>query len=464
MIGSPTGKIRAVRRVSRRAGGGGSPLAKRTAALAAFCALAVPALAQDVLRGHGGPVRALAINPQTRELISGSFDSTVIVWDLQRNLAKRVLRFHEGPVNAVAVLADGCLASGGEDRRIAIWCGAGTKPTAILEGHEGQLTSIGLLDRGRILVSGAFDGQVRAWDLPARSHARVLANARASVTSLAPSADGGGVVFAAADGSIVQARLGSQPGPAPTRLAVPVTVVKVAPDGEIVAVSADGHVRFLAPASGIAQSIVSAEIEIDGTPLSSMALTPDGSLIATAGLRGGIAIIDRVNRRVLHRLTGPGLPVWSLVFDADNRTLISGGADRTIRRWDAVAGIALTTNVPERDPVAEAVASGERGAVVFRACQACHTLSPDDGNRAGPTLHGIMGRKIGTARGYAYSDALPKLPIVWNRETIARLFEVGPNAYTPGTKMPEQTITDPADRAALVDWLARTTQEAPQPR
>ena len=49
------------------------------------------------------------------------------------------------------------------------------------------------------------------------------------------------------------------------------------------------------------------------------------------------------------------------------------------------------------------------------------------------------------------------MPIVWDRETIARLFEVGPNAYTPGTKMPEQTITDAADRQALVEWLERVT-------
>ncbi len=57
-----------------------------------------------------------------------------------------------------------------------------------------------------------------------------------------------------------------------------------------------------------------------------------------------------------------------------------------------------------------------------------------------------------------FSDALKQLDIVWNAQTIARLFEIGPIAYTPGTKMPEQTIDDAADRRALVDWLARVTQ------
>jgi cytochrome c len=95
---------------------------------------------------------------------------------------------------------------------------------------------------------------------------------------------------------------------------------------------------------------------------------------------------------------------------------------------------------------------------VFRACVACHTLTPDGGNRAGPTLHGVIGRRIGTARDYAFSEALRGMDIVWSEETIARLFEIGPNAYTPGTKMPEQIVADPDDRRALVEWLSRVTR------
>ena len=55
----------------------------------------------------------------------------------------------------------------------------------------------------------------------------------------------------------------------------------------------------------------------------------------------------------------------------------------------------------------------DRGAQVFRACVACHTLTPDEGNRAGPTLHGVFGRRIATLPGYNFSPALKKLDIVW---------------------------------------------------
>jgi cytochrome c len=66
--------------------------------------------------------------------------------------------------------------------------------------------------------------------------------------------------------------------------------------------------------------------------------------------------------------------------------------------------------------------------------------------------------RCATAPGYVYSEALKKMDIVWTAETISKLFEAGPTLYTPGTKMPEQRITDPADRLALIDWLARVAK------
>src|SRR4029079_10197324 len=53
------------------------------------------------LRGHGGPVRALAISADGQSAISGSFDSTAIRWSLTRNAAAQVLLFHTHRVNVV---------------------------------------------------------------------------------------------------------------------------------------------------------------------------------------------------------------------------------------------------------------------------------------------------------------------------------------------------------------------------
>ena len=191
----------------------------------------------------------------------------------------------------------------------------------------------------------------------------------------------------------------------------------------------------------------------------SLAISPDGALVAAAGIGGTVAVIDRKARTLARTLVGPGLPVWSVAFLPDSRTLLTGGADSIIRRWNAATGEPVDPMLLETagDPLA--AYAGDRGAEIFRACVACHTLGADQANRAGPTLAGIFGRRIATAPGYNFSEALKRLDIVWTPETVSKLFEVGPQAYTPGTKMPEQRIGSEQDRAALVQFLERATQE-----
>ena len=73
------------------------------------------------MRGHGGPVRALAISPDGSQAVSGSFDTSAIRWSLTRNVAEQVMRFHDNAVNAVAWLKDGRIVTAGADAHIAIW-------------------------------------------------------------------------------------------------------------------------------------------------------------------------------------------------------------------------------------------------------------------------------------------------------------------------------------------------------
>jgi len=190
----------------------------------------------------------------------------------------------------------------------------------------------------------------------------------------------------------------------------------------------------------------------------SIAVSPDGALVAAASVGGSVAVIDRNTRVLARTLVGPGLPVWSVAFLPDSRTLLTGGADNIIRRWNAVTGDSIDPLLLEAagDPLA--AYAGDSGADVFRACVACHTLSADQPNRAGPTLANLFGRRIATLPGYNFSEALKRLDIVWSPETVSRLFEIGPSAYTPGTKMPEQRIGSEEDRAALVQFLERATK------
>jgi cytochrome c len=413
--------------------------------------LVAPDMAQAQLRGHGGPVRALAISPDGSTALSGSFDTSAIRWSLGRNAAEQVLRFHEGAVNAVAVLKDGRLATTGEDARIAIWNPGEAKPVLVLEGHKAPVVALAVSPDGQSIASASWDRTVRIWPLKG-GEARVLEGHQDNANGVAFTPDGRALITAGYDATIRIWPLSGSGSSAVITVPTALNALAVAPDGEIAAAGADGKVYFLSP-TGERRG----ELEAQPTPIIAVVMSGDGKLIAAAGIRGSVAIIERTSRKLERTLVGPGLPVWSAAFLPDNRTLLTGGADRMVRRWDAVTGEHIGTVAmggPE-DPLA--AYAGDPGADIYRACVACHTLSPDEGNRAGPTLAGIFGRKIATLPGYDFSPALKKLSIVWTPETVSKLFEDGPMAYTPGTKMPEQRIGSPDDRAALMKFLEKAT-------
>jgi cytochrome c len=419
-------------------------------ALVALPIAATAAFAQ--LRGHGGPVRALAISTDGQSAISGSFDSTAIRWSLTRNAAEQVLRFHADAVNAVALLGERRAATAGADGRIAIWTFGKTEPDAVLEGHTAPIVALAVSPDGAALASASWDRTVRLWPL-AGGAPRVLDEHTQNVNGVAFTADGKALVSVSYDLSVRIWQLAGVQAPTVVAMPTPLNAVAAGADGEIAVGGADGKVYFLT--SGGARS---GEVAAGPRPLISIAMSPDGALVAAAGIGGTVAVIDRKARTLARTLVGPGLPVWSVVFSPDGSTLLTGGADNIIRRWNVATGEPVDPILVETagDPLA--AYAGDHGAEIFRACVACHTLAADQGPRAGPTLAGIFGRRIATAPGYNFSDALKHLDIVWTPETVAKLFEVGPQAYTPGTKMPEQRIGSEQDRAALVQFLERATK------
>ena len=407
--------------------------------------------AQAQLRGHGGPVRALAISADGSRAVSGSFDTSAIRWSLKRNVAMQVMRFHDDAVNAVAYLKDGRIATGGADAHIAIWTPGKPHPDKVLNGHTAPIAALAVSPDGQWLASASWDHTVRLWPL-AGGAPRVLKGNEMNVNGVAFTPDGKHVISAGYDTTIRIWPLTGH-GVAVHRLPTPLNTVAVAPDGEIVTAGANGKVYFLSP-----QGEVRAAVEASRTPIIQVAISPDGKLVAAAGIRGSVAIIDRKTRKLERTLVGPGLPVWAVAFFPDSKTLLTGGTDRMIRRWNAVTGEpvdAVIVGAPD-DPLKQY--ADDPGAQVFRHCVACHTLKPDEIQKAGPSLWHVMGRRIATLKGYNFSPALKKLDIVWSKKTIAKLFEIGPAHYTPGTKMPEQTIGSEKDREALVGFIAKVTK------
>lgn len=402
------------------------------------------------LRGHGGPVRAIAVAPGGSAAITGSFDTRAIVWSLESGTAQKVLRFHTNEVNAVATLPDGRFATAGADARIAIWEPGQPLPVQVLEGHAAPVTSIAVSPDGSTLASASWDRTVRLWPLSGGS-AHVLEGHDGNVNAVTFMGDGT-LVSAGYDNNVVFWPRGAGETPVHVVLPTPLNSLVSLPDDHLAVGGADGKVRVLDR-----HGTIRSEVQIARMPVIALAASPDGKLLAAAGVKGPVVVLDAERLAPLDDLDSPGEPVWSLAFTPDGKTLLTGGSDGVVRQWDAKTGAHLGTIAEgETDPLAEF--AGDPGAKAFRSCIACHTLDPKDGNRAGPTLHGLFGRRIASVPGYPYSPALRDMDIVWTPETVSELFEVGPNTYTPGTKMPEQTISDAETRAALIHFLQRETK------
>ncbi|MBO0750606.1 MAG: c-type cytochrome [Bradyrhizobiaceae bacterium] len=97
----------------------------------------------------------------------------------------------------------------------------------------------------------------------------------------------------------------------------------------------------------------------------------------------------------------------------------------------------------------------DKGKAAFvRQCAICHTAEKDGGNRFGPNLFGIVGKKAGTAPGYTYTNAFRTVANwEWTEDAIGG-WMMSPAAMVPGTAMAAFQGIAEKDRDDLIAYLA----------
>jgi cytochrome c len=86
----------------------------------------------------------------------------------------------------------------------------------------------------------------------------------------------------------------------------------------------------------------------------------------------------------------------------------------------------------------------------FGVCAACHTT--DGSSSLGPSVKGVYGRKAGSLAGFAYSRAMRNSGAAWDENSLDA-FLAEPQKAIPGNTMPFGGISDPKQRAEVVDYL-----------
>jgi len=121
--------------------------------------------------GHNGWVTSLATTPEDPDMIlSASRDKSVIVWTLTREegkygFARRALRGHNHFVSDVVISFDGQFAlTGSWDATLRLWDINSGRCTRRFVGHSKDVLSVAFSADNRQIVSGSRDRTVKLWN------------------------------------------------------------------------------------------------------------------------------------------------------------------------------------------------------------------------------------------------------------------------------------------------------------
>ncbi len=405
------------------------------------------------LKGHGGPIKGIDA-AQDGSILTASFDNSVGLW---RDGQPRWMEDHTAAVNAVVYLGEGRVVSGGDDFSLRFWDStAGI--TREIGKHQAKIIQLALSPDGSRVASASWDRTARIWPIANDTPPVEITGHDNTVNDVIFSPDGKRVYTASSDGTL---RVwDAETGENLRRLVehgFGINTITLAEDESWIAYGAvDGGTRVLSLPDGLEIGDYTA----DRRPILAMSYAPETARLAVGDAHGYIMLIDTAAWRITDdfRATLSG-PIWALQFSPDGENIHAGGLDNAMYSWpiaelDAQNAMADTKRSFLKDP--SEMSNGERQ--FQRKCSICHTLGPDSERRAGPTLYNLFGREAGAIDGYPYSPTLENAEIVWSEESVDELFDIGPDHFIPGSKMPMQRITAQADRDDLISFLKDATR------
>ena len=259
---------------------------------------------------------------------------------------------HRDLVQSLAFSPDGYTLASGGYRAIKLWSRPQNVSLETLAAGETAYEAMALSDDGRWLAVADEQRVIRIVDRSSGAIERDLGGLAAAVTSLAFFADASRLVAAARDGSVRVWDRAS--GHLLARIDAPAGVAEalVTPDGErLITAGADHHVDFwtlpAAPPATLASS---------GAPLSSLAHSADGRLLAMGTSDGRLQLVELSGTaagRSRGDLAGAGQPVAALAFGTDGERVAAVDAQHIIRLWEVESGEQATAWQGPQAPVTQ---------------------------------------------------------------------------------------------------------------
>ncbi len=325
--------------------------------LSAFSGLAsAPENARELatLRGHTNWVTGV-FSPDGQRLVTGSLDTTAMVWDLKTGAVLLTVPAHNGGIWSVAYSPDGrqFLTGGGDgDNNGKLWdANTGTlvqtyprrtggadwlesgplrRPIA---GHGQRVEVVGFSPDGQRVLTGSHDGRVIVWDAVSGEPSLTLSPSSRSWTHAAAySPDGGTIAIGSYDGKL--ALWDAQGGRERLALAGHTNAIESLayfPDGgRIVTASYDKTARIWDTTLGRELLTVHGH----QGPVTCVAVSPDGRRVVTGSVDRSVRVWDANTGQQLLLLEGHKDAIDAIAFSPDARRVATTSLDRTIKIWD----------------------------------------------------------------------------------------------------------------------------------
>ena len=309
-----------------------------------------------LFQGRRG-ITALSYSRDGKSLAVGYGNGDIALWDTARQQKTALLETDSSILWTLVFSPDGkLLASGGcETPKISLWDVQTQTLLGSFVGHkridemepDSGVSAVAFSPDGTTMASGSLiDGTVRLWDVASRAQIALLQQSNTEelndINAFALSPDGA-ILASVSDDAIIRiwdARTLKQIGKLDTRSGG-LTSIAFHPDGETLA-SLNGRGAATAGHKGgdmalrlwnvkTRRQIASAQNHT--TAIESVAISPDGSFLASAHHDGIIGLWDMQTRMRLRTLQDPKAAVQSVAFSPDGRFLASGARD-SARLWD----------------------------------------------------------------------------------------------------------------------------------
>ena len=289
------------------------------------------------LEGHTGAVTSVAFFPDGVRLVTGSSDSTARLWDLTMGQPLLTVKGHLGPIISVAIVHEGKqLVTASNDGTLRLWDLAAME---VLTGeHEKRIQSIATSPDGKWLATASWDRTVKLWDAVTGKSLYTL-NFKDLVTSVAFSRERKQLVTGSGDTVTLWDLTTRHPITIEDRLNH-VNSVAISPDGRLLAIADDDEAIRLVDLQGKRELAL---FKGHTRSVTCVVFSPDGRYMATGSLDGTAKLWDIAGRRELHSFKKRKSVLTSVHFSPDGKHLATGGQDGVTTLWDIATAVELAS-------------------------------------------------------------------------------------------------------------------------